>query len=72
MNRKDDSELIFEAYEDEAQVSSQPSLNGVSCYCDDCDSWLEGDKCTAPSIELKFGKNLHDETICECQTYSKK
>jgi hypothetical protein len=71
MNRKDDSELIFEAYEDEAQNASSAALNDVSCHCNDCESWAEDNKCIAPSIELKWSKNLHDETICECQTYSK-
>ena len=59
-----DSKLIWES------LNTSP-INRVSCHCDDCGFWAEGNKCVAESIKLSFGKDSEDNTICICDTYTK-
>lgn len=62
--KDNDIKLIWESMHASA-------IDRVSCHCDDCKFWSEGNKCVAENINLSFGKDSEDNTICVCETYTK-
>ena len=51
------------------QEQEERIVKGVTCFCDDCNFWTQGNKCAAKNIELSYNKNEEGSVICECNTY---
>jgi len=68
-----DSKLIWEAHWSQQldkikQAQEDRTIKGVDCFCEDCNFWMPGNKCTAGNIELSY-TNVDGRCICECNTY---
>ena len=63
-----DSQLIYEAqfgHDGSHADSETPTNTGITCHCDKCTFWSEGNKCVAEEITLTL---QHGD--CVCETYN--
>lgn len=69
--KKTEDQLIWESMHNTEESSEGSAINRVTCHCDDCGAWAEGNKCVADDIHLEFAQDDQGNTICECKTYKK-
>jgi hypothetical protein len=68
--KSSDTQLIWEALVGEEEPHNA-ELKGVTCHCNDCMHWADGNKCVAGSIELVFHPSPDSpDRWCKCATYS--